>query len=207
VQVFAGDAPYLLLRGEVPDLRDGLLRHGVAARRCDTFPGLGRHLRPGGRAGPARSDALDPCAGVPSRRGRAPAWTGHPRRPRPSVGGCAGDCGSRPPRRTCCWLPGEPREPVPPPPGPRPGRGRRPAGGRRRPGPARHGRQHGDVLPPARRRRHRLRRERGGRGGPGVRGGARSQAARRAPAGVGGEPASSWRLVRVTRSWRSTSGR
>ena len=38
--VWAGEGPYLLLRGPVPDLRGALLPLGVAARRCDTFPGL-----------------------------------------------------------------------------------------------------------------------------------------------------------------------
>ncbi len=40
LQVHAGEAPYLLVRGPVPGLRDRLLAHGVAVRRCDTFPGL-----------------------------------------------------------------------------------------------------------------------------------------------------------------------
>jgi len=40
LQVWAGEAPYLLLRGPVADLRGRLLTHGVAVRRCDTFPGL-----------------------------------------------------------------------------------------------------------------------------------------------------------------------
>lgn len=45
LQVWSGDAPYLLLRApratRAPvDLRAALLRHGIAVRRCDTFPGL-----------------------------------------------------------------------------------------------------------------------------------------------------------------------
>lgn len=40
LRVWASDGPYLLLGGPVPDLRGALLPHGVAVRRCDTFPGL-----------------------------------------------------------------------------------------------------------------------------------------------------------------------
>lgn len=42
VEAHAGPANYLLLRHPAVDLRRVLLHHGVAVRRCDTFPGLDR---------------------------------------------------------------------------------------------------------------------------------------------------------------------
>ncbi|WP_336922940.1 aminotransferase class I/II-fold pyridoxal phosphate-dependent enzyme [Aquipuribacter sp. SD81] len=42
VEVHAGPVNYVLLRHPSLDLRETLLAHGVAVRRCDTFPGLDR---------------------------------------------------------------------------------------------------------------------------------------------------------------------
>lgn len=43
LRVWASHANYLLLRSDRPDLRPRLLEHGVAVRRCETFPGLDAH--------------------------------------------------------------------------------------------------------------------------------------------------------------------
>ncbi|WP_228386693.1 aminotransferase class I/II-fold pyridoxal phosphate-dependent enzyme [Ornithinicoccus halotolerans] len=46
LSVWPSPANYVLLRGPLPDLRERLLEHGLAARRCTTFPGLdGRYVR------------------------------------------------------------------------------------------------------------------------------------------------------------------
>lgn len=81
--VHAGEAPYLLLHGPVPDLRDRLLGHGLAVRRCDTFPGLdGSFVRVAVPAPPVADllvDALAAVLGQPqdgSRRPHPPAGTG-----------------------------------------------------------------------------------------------------------------------------------
>jgi histidinol-phosphate aminotransferase len=42
LQVWEGDANFLLLRHRGVDLRGELLRRGIAVRRGDTFPGLDR---------------------------------------------------------------------------------------------------------------------------------------------------------------------
>lgn len=46
LSVWPSPANYLLLGSRLPDLRERLLEHGLAARRCTTFPGLdGRYVR------------------------------------------------------------------------------------------------------------------------------------------------------------------
>jgi histidinol-phosphate/aromatic aminotransferase/cobyric acid decarboxylase-like protein len=40
VRVWPSPANFVLLRSDVPDLRARLLQHGLAVRRCSTFPGL-----------------------------------------------------------------------------------------------------------------------------------------------------------------------
>lgn len=40
LEVYSSPANFVLLRTAVPDLRERLLEHGLAVRRCSTFPGL-----------------------------------------------------------------------------------------------------------------------------------------------------------------------
>ncbi|MFC3686793.1 aminotransferase class I/II-fold pyridoxal phosphate-dependent enzyme [Aquipuribacter hungaricus] len=63
--VHAGEAPYLLLHGPVHDLRERLLGHGLAVRRCDTFPGLdGSFVRVAVPAPPVADLLVDALAAV-----------------------------------------------------------------------------------------------------------------------------------------------
>ena len=88
VEVWEGPANFLLLRSEVPDLRERLLELDIAVRRCETFPGLDSHYvrvavhpDPDARARlfAGLSDVLGSgAAGFPGRPGKPDVVRGKP---------------------------------------------------------------------------------------------------------------------------------